>query len=108
MDPSHLLRWMTSRLMTRLSRPAAGAARQAKAERVRIKTGSPHRVDYFHQVDEAYSHLTAQLLARLAERYDIELHCHLVRGQEGRNAPEPELLSRWPDTTRIWSRPATG
>lgn len=94
MDPSHLLRWMTSRLMTRLSRPAAVAARQAKAERVRIKTGSPHRVDYFHQVDEAYSHLTAQLLAPLAERYNIELHCHLVRGQEGRNAPEPELLSR--------------
>ena len=99
--PAIFLRWMTSRLMTRLSRPAAVAARQAKAERVRVKTGSPHRVDYFHQVDEAYSHLTAQLLVRLAERYDIELHCHLVRGQEGRNAPEPELLSRWPDTTRI-------
>ena len=94
MDPSHFLRWMTSRLMTRLSRPAAVATRQAKAERIRVKTGSPHRVDYFHQVDEAYSHLTAQLLVRLAERYNIELHCHLVRGQEGRNAPEPELLSR--------------
>ncbi len=94
MDPSHLLRWMTSRLMTRLSQRAAVATRQAKAERIRVKTGSPHRVDYFHQVDEAYSHLTAQLLVRLAERYDIELHCHLVRGQEGRNAPEPELLSR--------------
>ena len=93
MDPSHLTRWLTSRLMTRISRPAAVAARHLKAEQLRAKAGAPHRVDYFHQVDEGYSHLSAQLLKQLAERYDIELHCHLVAGQAGKNAPEPELLA---------------
>jgi hypothetical protein len=93
MDPSRLMRWLTSRVMTRLSRSAATEARHTKAERERIKAGAPHRVDYFHQVDEAYSALTAQILGRLAERYDVELHCHLVLGQEGKNAPEPEMLA---------------
>ena len=94
MDPSHLTRWLTSRLMTRISGPAAVAARHRKAEQARVKAADPHRVDYFHQVDEGYSCLAAQTLERLAARYDIELHCHLVRGQEGKNAPEPELLAQ--------------
>jgi len=94
MDPSHLTRWLTSRLMTRISGPAAVSARHRKAEQTRVKAGAAHRVDYFHQVDEGYSYLAAQMLERLAARYDIELHCHLVRGQEGKNAPEPELLAR--------------
>ena len=94
MDPSHLTRWLTSRLMTRISGPAAVAARHRKAEQLRVKAGAAHRVDYFHQVDEGYSYLAAQMLERLAARYDIELHCHLVRGQEGKNAPEPELLAQ--------------
>ena len=94
MDPSHLTRWLTSRLMTRISGPAAVAARHRKAEQARVKAAAPHRVDYFHQVDEGYSYLAAQMLERLAGRYDIELHCHLVRGQGGKNAPEPELLAQ--------------
>ena len=44
-------------------------------------------------MDEGYSHLSAQLLEQFTERYDIELHCHLVTGQSGKNAPEPELLA---------------
>ena len=94
MDPSHLTRWLTSRVMTRLSRPASVAARHRKAEQARLKAGAPHCVEYFHQVDEGYSYLAAQMLERLAARYDIELRCHLVRGQEGKNAPEPELLAQ--------------
>lgn len=94
MDPSRLMRWLTSRVMSRISRAAYVEARRTKTEEGRIKAGAPHRVDYFHQVDEAYSDLTAQILVQLAERYDIELHCHLVRGQEGKNAPEPEMLAR--------------
>ena len=94
MDPSHLTRWLTSRLMTRISGPAAVAARHRKAEQTRVKAGAAHRVDYFHQVDEGYSYLAEQMRERLAARYDIGLHCHLVRGQEGKNAPEPELLAQ--------------
>jgi len=94
MDPSHLMRWLTSRVMSRLSRAAHVDARHAKAEQARVKAGAPHRVDYFHQVDEAYSYLAAQILERFAARYDIDLHCHLVSEQAGKNAPEPEMLAR--------------
>ena len=94
MDPSYLKRWLTSRVMTRLSRPAAVAARHDKAEQARLRSSEPHRVEYFHQVDEGYSALTAQILERFVDRYDIELVCHVVRGQEGKNAPEPELLAQ--------------
>jgi len=94
MDPSYLKRWLTSRVMTRLSRPAAVAARHDKAEQARLRSSEPHRVEYFHQVDEGYSALTAQILERFVDRYDIELVCHVVRGQEGKNAPEPELLQK--------------
>ena len=36
------------------------------------------RVHYFHQVDDPYSHLTAQILSTLVQRYRIELMVHLV------------------------------
>ena len=94
MDPSRLVRWLTSRIMTKLSTPARMDARHRAAEKQRRKLGAPHRVEYFHQVDDGYSHLAAQMLAPLVARYDIELHCHLVRAPEGKNVAEPELLAR--------------
>ena len=92
MDPGPLTRWLTSAIMTRLSAPARVDKRRAAAEKQRIKHGDPHRVEYFHQVDDGYSHLAAQVLQRLGERYDIELECHLVEGPQGKNVAEPELL----------------
>jgi 2-hydroxychromene-2-carboxylate isomerase len=65
---------------------------RARAERARQKKGSRHLVEYFHQVDDGYSHLAAQILQPFAERYDIDLICHLVPGPSGSNAAEPELL----------------
>lgn len=91
-DPNVVVRWLTSTLMTRLFTPEKMEARRAKAEAQRKKSGEPHRVRYFHQVDDGYSHLAAQILPALAARYDIELECYLVRGPEGHNLPEPELL----------------
>ena len=94
MDPSAPARWLTSALMRRLVKESGLHTRRAKVERVRRKTGAPHRVEYFHQVEDGYSHLAAQLLQPLAEAYDVELVCHLVGGPTGRNAPEPALLLR--------------
>lgn len=93
MDPGRLLRWGTSRLMTAMSAESRLNKRRAKYERLRSRAGEPHVVEYFHQVDDGYSHLAAQCLAPLCERYDIELRCHLVRGPSGHNAVEPELLA---------------
>jgi len=92
MNPGAVRRWVISRLMTHLSRPGRTARRRRKAERARRREGRPHVVEYFHQVDDGYSHLAAQVLKPLARRYDIELVCHLVPAEKGSNVPEPGLL----------------
>lgn len=91
-DPSALVRWVTSKVMTRMARPAALERRRARVEAKRRKAGDPHRLEYFHQVDDGYSHLAAQLLRRLLDRYDVELVVRLVEPEIGPNLPEPDLL----------------
>lgn len=92
MDPSRLYRWLTSTLMSKVSSQQWLEKKRRKAERKRQADGRPHVVEYFHQVDDAYSHLAAQVLPDLQQRYEIELHCHLVPGPAGDNLPEPDLL----------------
>ena len=74
MDPSRLTRWLTSRVMTRLSRPAAVAARHRKAEQARVKARAAQRVEYFHQVDEGYSFLAADemLISSYEALFEVE------------------------------------
>lgn len=89
MDPRPLSRWLTSRFVSRYSSEAQVQKRRAKFERSR---SGAHVVEYFHQVEDGYSHLAAQVLQAFSERYDIELVCHLVRGPQGKNSAEPDLL----------------
>ncbi|MFT5136569.1 MAG: 2-hydroxychromene-2-carboxylate isomerase [Arenicella sp.] len=93
MDPKPLRRWMTSKLLTRLSRESRLIDQRAKTERQRIKSGQAHVVEYFHQVDDAYSHLAAQMLKPLLSSYNIRFVYHIVNGPEGANSAEPDLLS---------------
>ena len=92
MDPSPLARRLTSKLASYLNSEKKLIKRRIKAEKVRKKEGRPHVVDYFHQVEDGYSHLASQVLGQFAQRYDIELRCHIVRGPEGKNAPDAALL----------------
>ncbi len=92
MDPGAVLRWATSTLMTKMCQPQRLSKQRAKAEKARVKSGNPHIVEYFHQVEDGYSHLAAQVLQSLGNRYDIQFECHLVTGPQGKNAAEPELL----------------
>ena len=92
MNPPAIVRWATSKLMSRLWRASAITRRRAKAERVRKRKGAPHRVEYFHQVDDGYSQLAAQLLEPLVGRYEIDLVVHLVSAEASLNLPEPDLL----------------
>ena len=62
------------------------------AERRRRIRGEPHRILYFHQVDDPYGLLAAQLLDRIAERYDVEIVPHLV-------GPPPDSAA--PDRARL-------
>lgn len=73
---------LTSHGLRDLRRNAAELRRKAR--------GRPHEVHYFHEVLDPYSHLAAQVLPRLVERYDIALVPHLVGDAE--EVPEREML----------------
>jgi 2-hydroxychromene-2-carboxylate isomerase len=92
MDPSWLRRWITSKLMTTMSSESRLIKQRQKYETKRAKANEPHIVEYFHQVEDGYSHFTAQILERFSKRYKVELACHLVSGVMDANAPEPDLL----------------
>ena len=94
-DPPGWLRALLSRWVLG---PQADAnriqARRQKAEARRKRRNAPHLVEYFHQLDDPYSHLTAQVLSTFAERYDITLKVHLIRASGGASQPEGEKLAR--------------
>ena len=94
MDPGVIRRWLTSKMMSRMSREQAQLKARKKFELKRQKSGLPHTVEYFHQVDDGYSHLAVQLLQQINARYNVELRCHLVSESGDANLPEPDLLSR--------------
>ena len=68
---------------------------RARAERERRRKGEPHRIEFFHQVDDPYSHLLAQALVTLEERYDVEVVTWLVEPPEDWAAPARALLESY-------------
>ncbi|MEK9870986.1 MAG: DsbA family protein [Gammaproteobacteria bacterium] len=94
-DPPRLLRVLMARRLGRVANTEQIAKRRAAVERKRQAQGLPHIVEYFHQVDDPYSHLMVQVIAQFAERYDIEVVPHLIRATGGRNQPEQEKLAVW-------------
>ncbi len=109
-NPSPPLRWAMSKVLASAADPDRIAARRRKLETKRRRAGAAHVVEYFHQVDDGYSHLAAQLLGAFVERYQVRLVCHLVGPPSGPNAPEPDFLlglSRY-DAARIGPRYGLG
>lgn len=68
---------------------------RARAERERRRKGEPHRIEFFHQVDDPYSHLLAQALVKLQGRYDVEVVTWLVEPPEDWAAPARALLESY-------------
>ena len=60
-------------------------------------------IEYFHQVDDPYSHLLAQLIPRLSERYGVSVRCWLAPPPDDAAAPERERLVAYArrDTARV-------
>jgi 2-hydroxychromene-2-carboxylate isomerase len=85
---SLLMPVISQRLLSR-SRVLKG---RAQAERTRRSRREPHRVHYFHQVDDPYSALLAACLPALITRYEIELVPHLVGPPPDAAAPDRERL----------------
>lgn len=78
-----------------LTHTAIRDAQRIAAELGRRVLMQPHRVSYFHQVDDPYSHLAAQTLERFGERYDVEIVPHLVGQPPDDSAPERERLEAY-------------
>ena len=68
---------------------------RARAERERRRKGEPHRIEFFHQVDDPYSHLLAQALVELQKRYEVEVVTWLVEPPEDWAAPARALLESY-------------
>ncbi len=71
------------------------ASLRGRAERQRLTKGRAHQLHYFHQVDDPLSALTGGCIARLLERYNIELLPHLVGEPSQAMAPDRERLQTY-------------
>jgi 2-hydroxychromene-2-carboxylate isomerase len=102
-NPSWLARRLQSRIVRRLCDPARSAARRRRADAKRRAAGEPLCIDFFHQVDDPYSHLAVQALPLLLRHYEIELVPRLAGPPDASNAPEAELLARYArdDSARV-------
>jgi 2-hydroxychromene-2-carboxylate isomerase len=89
---------LISRIAERLTGEPRLLVRRAKAERQRVAKNAPHVVEYFHQADDPYSHLAAQVLSEFTERFDIDLKVHLVGHPPDWAAPEREHLEAYART----------
>jgi 2-hydroxychromene-2-carboxylate isomerase len=69
-------------------------SRSMKALRRKL-SGQRPEVLYFHQPDDPYSQLTAQVLTELQARYDIDLQVKLVNEPEDDAAPERLALQAY-------------
>ncbi len=94
-NPSGLARWLSSRVTTRIASQQRRQRLWRRAEKQRAKSGELHKLHYFHQVDDPYSYLAAQLLEAICANYKVELEVHLVAGPSGDNSPEPLLLQKY-------------
>ena len=94
-DPPRILRFIMAKVLGGIASSERIAKKRVKAENKRLAEGRSHVVEYFHQVDDPYSHLMAQVLAQFADRYDIEIVPHIIRASGGRNQPEQEKLAIW-------------
>jgi 2-hydroxychromene-2-carboxylate isomerase len=81
---------------------------QSRRELIRRISGAPHRIDFFHQVDDPYSALATQAIAELRERYNVEFRFHLVSQTDRVHAPEPELLADYARRDCVWIAPHYG
>ena len=94
-DPPRWLRFIIRQIGDKAINPKERARRRRHAEARRVKSGAPHVVEYFHQLDDPYSHLAAQVLAKFAARYNIVIKPHLINATGGKNQPRLAELAFW-------------
>ncbi len=104
-DPPRPMRFIMSKVMSRRASSDNIARARQKFEAKRKASGAPHVVEYFHQLDDPYSHLAAQVLAKFAARYDVEIVPHLIRATGGKDQPNSRSLGSGHGGTPVsWRR----
>jgi 2-hydroxychromene-2-carboxylate isomerase len=93
-EMSPVARRLSSRFIRWVIDPRRQSLVRAAREGVRRVRGARHRIHYFHQPDDPYSHLAAQALPALIERYDVDWTVHVAGAEGFPNIPEPDLLAR--------------
>ena len=73
------------------SRGLRNTRRRIHAFRRRLRGTAP-AIQYFHQVDDPYSHLAVQMLEPLATRYGVAVEISIVAPPDEAAAPEYDLL----------------
>jgi 2-hydroxychromene-2-carboxylate isomerase len=86
---------LTSAVASHFTSASEERRRRSSAELKRQRAKAPHVVEYFHQIDDPYSHLAVQALKRLQERYAIDVRAHLVGPPEDWATPEREMLASY-------------
>jgi len=94
-DPPWPLRVLAGKFASRAVQSDRLASLRVAAEKKRQADGRDHEVLYFHQLDDPYSHMTAQIVSAFAARYSIRLQPHLIRATGGSAQPEQEKLAVW-------------
>ena len=94
MDPSPLRRFLGSKIGTKMASYKYSQYKRLKFEKKRKKLRQPHVIEYFHEVDDPYSHLAAQLLKSFKDKYDVQIRCNVVSQVTDASIPEPELLRK--------------
>ena len=83
---------IVTRLLTSHTLRDIGRFRAALPRRLR---GTVPVIDYFHQVDDPYSDLSAQILTRLQQRYGVDIRIWLAPPPEDSAAPERARLQAY-------------
>jgi 2-hydroxychromene-2-carboxylate isomerase len=90
------MRAMLSRLFSQtVSSPTLRSVRRGFEAARRVLRGQRPQVLYFHQIDDPYSQLTAQVLPALLDRYDVDVVPYLVPPPSHAAAPEAERLATY-------------
>lgn len=87
--------WISRGMSRLLTSPRLREARRRRAAWWRRLRGAEREVHYFHQADDPYSHLAAQLLPALAARHGVRVRAHLVPAPIEAAAPDRERLDAW-------------
>ena len=94
-DPPRILRFIMARVLGRVANTQQIKNKRKAFETQRRAKFHGHQIEYFHQLDDPYSHLMAQVIAKFAEQYDVQIVPHLIRATGGKNQPEARKLANW-------------